>query len=333
MYTVRTYTDEGWCQDLWKRFMPQELVSDLWEVRNCFHQHYRHRLHFVVAERGGRVVGFLPLSWNQETGSYAYFPGETWEGKTWLEQNRIIAESREVLDDMLATLAAPYHLRYLRPDGDIGASQAPIDEIGYLFLPSQVDFDMERYFGLFSTKSAKKLRRELSSWEQRRVTWRYDEPGDFEIMIDMNLRRYGDQSYFHDERFRGSFRSLMRLLTERGWLRLVTVLVDGVPAATDMGSLHNGMLTLLAGGTNGDFPGIAKLINVQHMQWACDNRLDSVDFLCGDFNWKSHFHLTQMPLYVLQNNHLATPAEAVEAALSEQYALPQVASSRAGDAS
>ena len=81
---------------------------------------------------------------------------------------------------------------------------------------------------------------------------------------------------------------------------MVTITVDDEPAAIDLGSLYSGMLTMLAGGTNGKFPGIAKLINMHHIRFACDERLDSVDFLCGDFNWKTLFHLTPSPLYLLE---------------------------------
>jgi len=53
----------------------------------------------------------------------------------------------------------------------------------------------------------------------------------------------------------------------------------------------------VAGGTGGDFPGVAKLINFHHLEWACRQRLREVDFLCGEFNWKNRFHLTPRPLY------------------------------------
>lgn len=300
MRRISSIRDLDECRQLWQRLMPADLVSDLWEVRACFHEHYRHAPRFVVAEEDGQVTGFLPLSWNEETGQYNYFPGETWEGKTWLEQNRVIADRRETLLAMLASLDGPYHLRYLRKEGAWGSGGDTVDEVGYLFIPDQHGFDLERYFEAFSHKTAKRLKRELDAWNSRHIEWRIDETADFEILCDLNLARYGELSYFHDSRFLGSFRSLMRLLGDRGWLRIVTVLVDGTPAAVDMGSLYKSMLTMLAGGTGAQFPGIAKLINMHHMRYACENRLDSVDFLCGDFNWKTMFHLTPAPLYLLE---------------------------------
>lgn len=324
MLRIRSVSDADECRQLWQANIPQEFVSDLWEVRDCFNRFFGHRPHFVVAEEGRRVRGFLPLSWNEETGSYNYFPGETWEGKTWLEQNRIIADSRRTLDRMLESLSRPYYLRYLRSDSVRAGLLDQVDEIGYMFLPGNYNYELDAYFEEFSHKTAKRLRKELAAWEGRGISWNYDNVDDFELMIGMNLERYGDMSYFHDQRFHDSFRSLAGFLRDRGWLRMVKVEVEGEPAAVDMGSVYNGTLTLLAGGTNAKFPGIAKLINVQHMAWACQQKMDRVDFLCGDFNWKTMFHLTPTPLCLLASDAWATNVMPVGAQLDLVSAVPAI---------
>lgn len=283
--------------------MPAELVSDIWDVRFCFHKHYKNLPHFIVAEENNKITGFLPLSWNEESNRYNYFPGETWEGKTWLEQNRIIAANSEIFSDMLKTINDPYHIRYLRKDWSWNYSKENIDEIGYLFIPENFGFNFDSYMEAFSHKSAKRLKKELASWNQRDVRWRFNDPKDFDHLCSMNRNKYGHLSYFHDERFLNSFYSLLQLLKEREWLRIVTVLVDDEPAAVDMGSLYNGMLTMLAGGTNDKYSGIAKLINIHHITYACEQKLDSVDFLCGNFNWKTMFHLSPSPLYLIEGEN------------------------------
>lgn len=307
MIQVRITNDLDECRELWEKHLPRELISDLWEVRDCFHSHYRHLPHFVTAEYENRLCGLLPLVWNKETGQYNYFPGETWEGKSWLEQNRIIASDREVLDAMLDSLTQPYHLRYLRTDSGWNNRADNIDELGYLFAPQDYDYDLSKYYEEFSHKTAKRMRRELAAWEARDLKWRFNDPDDFDNLIQMNRSRFGRLSYFYDERFLESFRSLMMHLCDHGWLRMVTILVNGESAAIDMGSLYRNRLTMLAGGTNQNFPGIAKLINMHHMEYACDKKLECVDFLCGDFNWKTLFHLKPEPLYLLDNKK---PAEA-----------------------
>jgi hypothetical protein len=50
---------------------------------------------------------------------------------------------------------------------------------------------------------------------------------------------------------------------------------------------------------------------MHHITYACEQKLDSVDFLCGDFNWKTLFHLTPAPLYVIEGKPELTSEEAV----------------------
>lgn len=289
------------CRELWSRHIPPENISDLWAVRECFHRHFNRRPSFLVAEDGRGVRGFLPLSWIEEKQGYGYFPGETWDGKTWLEQNRIPAADDAVLETLISHAPGRYHLRYLLYPEQAFLNRRVVDETGYLFLPPKYDFDIEKYFLEFSHKSAKRLKREVEALEERVVRYRYDDVGDFKHLTHLNLSRFEARSYFHDRRFLEGFRSLAQFLKDQGWLRMTTILINEEPVAVDMGVLYKGTYTLLAGGTHGDYPGIAKLINLHHMRRACAERFERVDFLCGEFSWKTQFHLTPRPLYLISN--------------------------------
>lgn len=320
MSGFRVITDPDECREVWERIIPRELISDLWEVRACFHHHFQRPTLFLVAKKGEDTCCFLPLSWIEESGVYGYFPGETWEGKTWLEQNRILTRDDETLQALLDHCPAPYHLRYLLPQEPVWAEEQIVDEIGYLFSPPCYEYDTENYFGEFSSKSKKRLKRELDSFESLGVRYRFNDTTDFDYIIRLNVSRFGVRSYFSDHRFTEGFRSLMHLLQERGWLRLTTVLIGNEVAAVDMGCVFNGIYTLLAGGTNGDYCGVAKLINIHHMRWACQERLELVDFLCGDFAWKTLFHLSPRPLYLLSNSNTAVQAMVEVGPERETYA-------------
>lgn len=298
MHALRVVTDLDECEALWRDVVPVEQLTDLWEVRSCFHRHFDRLPCFLVVEDGDDVAGLLPLSWVEESECYAYFPGETWEGHTWIEQNRVVASSRDVFETLLGHCPSPYHLRYLV---DTPRREQTVDEIGYLFVPPRYDYDLENYFQEFSHRSAKRVKREIASIEALGVRYRHDDRADFDDLVRLNVERFGSRSYFYDRRFREGFRSLLCFLDDRGWLRMTTVLIEGRVAAVDMGCMHRGTYTLLAGGTNGDYPGVAKLINVHHMRRACEERVDVADFLCGDFSWKKQFHLTPRPLYLLSN--------------------------------
>ena len=301
MKRIRIVSDLEECKAIWQEVMPYEYLTDLWEVRECFHRHFGNRLHFIVAQDGNHILGLLPLSWIDEFGCYGFFPGETWQGKTWLEQNRIICNGVYGIGDFLSLCPRRYHLRYLLSLPGIPAGEQTVDEIGYLFVPPDHGYDMSNYLGEFSRKSRKNILRELAAIDSQGVTYRHDDLRDFDIMVELNMERFGSKSYFFDPRFRESFRALARMFQEKGWLRFTTVLIKDEPAAVDMGCVYRGVYTLLAGGTNSRHLGVAKLINFHHMQRACEERLDRVDFLCGDFNWKKLFHLTPRPLYLMTN--------------------------------
>jgi hypothetical protein len=310
MSNIRLVTDLAECHAVWEQLVPRQNLTDLWEVRECFQRHFRRPACFLVAEDRSGLRGLLPLSWIDEHGYYGLFPGETWAGKTWLEQNRAIAQSDDVLDELLSRCPGRYHLRYLSASESAPRIGRNVDEIGYLFHPPQYGYDLGEYFSVFSHKSAKRLRTELVQFEVPGVTYRHEDLDDFDRLVDMNVGRFGEGSYFHDVRFRESFRSLLHLFRDRGWLRLTAVLIGGELAAVDIGCLHENTYTLLGGGTHPGYPGVAKLINIHHMNRACEERIGTVDFLCGDFSWKKLFHLTPRPLHLISNAVIAHPEAA-----------------------
>ncbi len=270
------------------------------------------------------IDGFLPLCWIEAHDCFAFFPGETWNGRTWMEQNRIIANSREVIEKLLESIPGPAEIRYLRKehvaplllfddveDGKVEMWDCSVDETGYLFFSGNIIpvhdtsdtcySSLSHYLSCFSGKSRKKIISEIHAIEKQGVTFRYNCLEDMEILFQLNLKNFSDRSYFYDERFLNAFKELSRMLHQNGRLRVVTVLVDQHIAAVDMGVIWNNCCTLLAGGTSRAFPGIAKLINLHHIEWACShnssNKIESLDFLCGDFGWKERFHLSARPLY------------------------------------
>jgi len=301
VYTVRTVTDQAECESVWRSAIPEESVWDLWEFRDCFQRQFQRPLLFLVADGDQGTAGLLPLSWVQEAGCYGCFPGEAWEGHTWLEQNRLVACDGGALTALLANCPAAYHLRYLLPLESLPETEHVVDEGGYLFLPPRYDYELENYFQEFSHKSAKRVKKELAAVESQGVEYCHDNFSAYDHLVRLNVGRFGERSYFADDRFTESFRDVARLLEERDWLRFTTLRVGGEIAAVDMGCVYGGTYTLLAGGTHADFPGVAKLINLHHMRRACEERFDQVDFLCGDFSWKKLFHLTPRPLYLLTN--------------------------------
>lgn len=313
MITIETVTDTSQCRALWKRCVPNDSFFDLWAVRWAFARHYDRPLRFIHARIGAKTVGFLPLCHLPEENRYVFFPGEVWDDKTWLEQNRIIAASPSVWEAMLDTVPGEVRLNYIIPPSVHGMqSHLRKDGTGYLFYPETCAYHIENQLRRFSTKSLKAISKELDTFAQRGLTLRIDHFEDLNLLFALNCDRYGSSSYFSDARFLGSFESLAAWLKAQGMLRVVTLLVEGEVAAVDMGAVWRDQYLILAGGTHADYPGIAKAINLHHMDWACRKHMREVDFLCGDYNWKERFHLTPRPLYALSST-AETHREAMEA--------------------
>ena len=287
---------------LWQRHWPQQCLFDLWPVRYCFQSQFNYMPYFIVASENHKFRGMLALSWIDEQQCYGNFPGEVWHGKTWLEQNKILASDPEVFSALVNHIPGMAKVRYLTHDPRLaGDSGAVVDEVGYLFYPQQYDFSFQTYMQSFSGKSRKKMRSELNRLTDGGVSYRYDCFDDLAHLFRMNLDNFKEQSYFYDARFLRAFENLLAWLQANKMLRVTTVLMGGRIAAVDVGAVWNRSYTVLAGGTHPDFPGVAKLINFHHIEWACRQRLKEVDFLCGEFNWKNRFHLTARPLYRMFN--------------------------------
>ncbi|MEX1297790.1 MAG: GNAT family N-acetyltransferase [Desulfotignum sp.] len=300
------YQDPVHCRKLWESLWPPRVLFDLWPVRWCFHKAFARPLAFHVAEQAGRPVGLLALCRNDEAGTYVQFPGETWQGRTWLEQNRIIAHTPEILETLLDAVPGPVHLRYIKyRTGMNRTGLLSPDETRYLFFPASFGFDFDTYWQSISGKTRKKLNADIRKLEAQDVRISEGTLWDMDHLFRMNLAAFGPDAYFYDSRFLHAFEILAEFLHKMGLLRMTCVHIGGRLAAVDMGALWKGTYTVMAGGTNPEFPGVAKLINRHHLKWACTQHLKYVDFLCGDFNWKQRFRLTPVPLFEICTHPLA----------------------------
>ncbi|MBN2124810.1 MAG: GNAT family N-acetyltransferase [Deltaproteobacteria bacterium] len=297
MVQKRIIADIEECGALWKNFMEVRTVSDLWEFRLCFHRHYRRRPYFLVVEDRRGICGILPLVYAREEDRYVLFPGETWKGKTWLERTPVYLREGECLEELLSLCPERTYLRYLEQGNGDPCPGLEVDETGYLLYPSAFQFDPAVYSRRFAWKKWKGIRKEISSLLEAGAAWHVNRVTDFSSLVKMNVGNFGQDSYFFDRRFVRSFREVVQLLQERGWLRMVSLEINGVTAAVDLGALYGDTYVLFLGGTHPDFRGVAKVMNMHHIEFACARRLSRVDFLCGDFHWKKLWHLDPDPLY------------------------------------
>ncbi len=320
MLKTRICTDTEEARQLWKRYWPRECLFDLWEVRACFDRAYQRPPYFLSVHEGNECRGMMALSWIAEAHYYGHFPGELWHDRTWLEQNRVPAASPEAFRALWEMAPDETEIRYLLHPGNLaGETEVAEDEVGFIFYPGQLDCNLDSYWQTFSGKSRKKIKHDIKPLEASGVSYRYDRNADLDLMFQMNLDAFGDHSYFKDPRFLQAFNDLAAWLHDQGMLRVTTVLIGGNVAAVDMGALWQNTYTVLAGGTRPEFPGVAKLINLHHLEYSCQQRFFQTDFLCGDFNWKTRFHLTPRALFQMRKAPAETYNLPVAVGLEAKY--------------
>jgi hypothetical protein len=297
MMTKRMITGLDACKRLWDSYVQIANLSDLWDFRFCFHKHYQHRLHFLTFEERQEIIAMLPLVYLPDKNIYVFFPGETWNGKTWLERTFVHCKRPQEIGRFLSGCPERTYLRYMDWEDAPSVSEFEIDEIGYLLRPQDFAYDLEAYYRRFTWKKLKAIKKEIASLLSPGSSWHINRLSDYDLLVNMNLGRFGESSYFYDNRFAESFRDVMHMLAQRGWLRMVSLEIGGKTVAVDMGALFNNTLVVFLGGTHPDFPGVAKVMNMQHIEFACQHQVSKVDFLCGDFYWKKLWHLDAQPLY------------------------------------
>jgi len=323
MIKKKVVTNLEACRALWDKFAVRRNVTDLWEFRDCFQKHFKNSPHFVLLEDDQGVLGFLPLSYLKDKDKYVLFPGETWNDKTWLERTPLYMRDPDILGDLLDAAPERTYLRYLELEESALIPHLELDEIGYLFHPPEIDFDMKNYFQRFVWKKLKAIKKEIEAMVAPGCSWHINCLTDYDIMVDMSLTTFGKSSYFYDSRFTEGFREVLRFLSRNGWLRMVGLEIGGKTVAVDMAAVYRGTYVVLLGGTDPEFRGVAKAMNMQHLDFACDQRLSRVDFLCGDFHWKKLWHLDPQPLYKYVSPALKAEETAVQEISAEaDYALP-----------
>lgn len=300
MVKIRITEDMDECRLLWNRLWPQQSLFDLWEVRTAFSESYNRSNFFHIAEENGKYEGLLALSWIPEQQVFMNFPGETWQKKTWLEQNRITASGPAITGKLIASVAGTTRLSYV---GNIFGLPDSVhvspDENGYLFYPWEYGFSFDNYLNTIPGKTRRKLLGEVRKFESMGVSIVYDNLSDLEFLYRMNMESFREYSYFNEPAFLIGFEKMIAWLYDQRMLKTVSVMIGGELAAVDVGAVFNNHCTMLAGGTNPEFNGVAKLINLHHIKTACHEKYHSLDFLCGDFNWKERFRLKRRPFYEL----------------------------------
>jgi hypothetical protein len=280
---TRVVTRPDECRALWKEFSKEDAVFDIWEYRAAFFDPKYHDLHFIVGMESEKDVFLLALWKRKSEQHYEWFGGE------FFEDNKIMVKNNKYIIDLVKHIPEKVWLPYTESRlGDFVKSE--VTESFFIDL-RKYNHSVEEYFASFNKKHRKNLLRDLRLLQEKSPEVVRNNMGDFDRLIELSTRRFGDSSFLAYEEFTAGLKKMLEVALERDELELLSVKVNGNTEACEAAILCNRVYTVLLGGNNLEVSNIGKFLTVEHIKNAIEKKANIVDFLADDCGWKIMWHM------------------------------------------
>jgi CelD/BcsL family acetyltransferase involved in cellulose biosynthesis len=202
--------------------------------------------------------------------------------------------------------ASPTREAFLRlaPGAGFVAAQVREEVCPVISLPDT----WEAYLAQLDGKQRRELRRKLRhAGQEALVRWYRASPSqlaeEMEHFFHLHALSSPEKSTFMTAPMRTFFQALARTFSDRGWLDLCFLLVDGVPAATYMNFLFRDEVWVYNSGFDGEQGGALSpgwLLLCYQIEEAISQGRTRYDFLRGEETYKFRFGAKAEPIYQIQ---------------------------------
>ncbi len=293
---IRFSQDINECEALWEQFSPNEQAWDDWELMYAFHDQERYRPYFLVHETDGKADGMIPLVEDSNDGSYELFGGSYPENRVLWIQPEHFPECFDSLPDRtdLFDLKGSWVDSLLESHPQYTENFRELD-YQYFLVPSEFDYDFTNHIQqTFSNDKRKGFLRDLRKLRERGVELNWSDDDESELFVALSQKNFGADSDHATESGRQEVYRVVRELKENGYLRTLSLTVEGAKQATSMSALHKGKWIALYSASNNDYDNLGKFLNVETIQEACRLRVDEINYMTG-MTWKAAWHMKQNP--------------------------------------
>jgi hypothetical protein len=293
MIEIKVIQDLATAQLLWNKLSPQTSLYDLWEFRLCFYRSEPWPLYFYTAYDGQEPVALLPLQFNEDLQCLEFF------AENFMEFNRpFFAAGYEYLLPQLFQQDFGRDVKIYDLEGsDAFTSSLPLEDYIYLLeLPGLTSFDDYLRQAFSDGHKRANFKRLFSLLERdHQVEVIHNDFKDLDLIMDLNVQRFGAESYLHTERDRQPFRELIKLSLD--W-QAITIKVDGVKLAGSLSVIYQGVYSyLIVGSDISKINNVFKYLTKTNLELALASSAKVFNCSLGDCNWKSHWHLARHPQY------------------------------------
>lgn len=285
---IEVYTDIKICQKLWQEFSRPAVLFDTWDFRTAFWHGYNHQPYFMVLKEGFNNLALLPLWYESDKKTYAWF------GSAWQEENKFLAKDPLFIPLMLAVCPKPVLLNAISADLPIWTEEVitlQADDPKFILKLDSLDSSQD-YLLTLKKKKRYNLRRDQKIIEAQEPIITFDRLSDFDALVNLSIKRFeekGEDTDWQDPRRVEAFRQIIRLGKQNGQyqVRTITVTIGNHIAAVDLIAIfQNCYYPLKCGYDVKNFPGIGSFVNLLEIDDAIQLGMRKMDFLEIGYGWK-----------------------------------------------
>lgn len=283
-------------KQLWEKFSNNELLFDTWEFRNCFYKYDNFPIYFIVGYDQGEPIGILGLQRNTEQNYLEFFGG------SWMEDNKVLVKSgyEGAIPNFYAQIQETAHMIAIN-QADQFTQGLPLDDYKFQLdltnYKTYTDFIEDK----FNKKSQDTFRRKIRKIEENKIEIIENNDADIETLIEFNLKTFGDDSSFINEKRKSAYRDFLNLSFEK---HLISIKVNDVLQSVSLNLKHNGIMYYLnAGSNNEEIPNLGSYTLLTDIQKSIDLGCKTFDALMISYNWKERWHFNMIPYHKFNFNY------------------------------
>lgn len=295
--TLKVHTDIESCYFLWNKFSPNKTLFDLWDFRYAWLRGYGYQQYFYTLYEGKKVLGTLPLWYNEQEKYYE------WIGGYWMEGNSFFTEDDRIIDLLLAAVPIPIKLlsvekeQYLRVHHTAGDFK-PEEHLKYTKNISDIK-SLDHLLSGFKKKSRYNFKadfRRIQSYNPH-AEFITNDVSPLEELFALNLVRFDsvnkEESIYRDPLQCQAFREtvLTAMLPSASYsCKFLRTTIAGKVAAVDLLITHKDTYYQICGSNDvSRYNGVGNYMVYLELEDAISKRYGLVDCLQEDHTWKHRF--------------------------------------------
>ncbi len=286
-------SDLNEAEKIWRVLSPDGMIYDLWDFRFPFYKVYSYPLYFYAVYDNDEPVALLPLQFNKEWGGLEFIAEElAYDNKPFIK-----AGYEYLIPGLFNDLNIKTKIFDIAGIDEF-TKNLPLEENSVYFYDI-AEFKKFDDFLLSAFQNGRKrynFKRLFTNLERdHEVKVVYNDFSDLELLMDFNVKYFGEESYLRTPEERHPFFDLIKL--PFNW-NMITIEVDGKKLAVSLSLIYKDIYYyLIVGSDISEVPDAFKYLTKVNLEEAIKNKAKIFNCALGRGGWKEYWHLGKYPQY------------------------------------